>query len=223
MRSVYCTLMVSDEQLLEDLREFADTLGRTPTSGEMYRKGPHGRTSYYNYFGSWNEALESAGLEINKEDGVSKKRLLEDLHEFADGLGETPSATQMNKSGPWDSTSYIARFDSWNNALKKAGLEINRLSPSEIAGTGKQAFGRGYTEARRRGLHRDNHQCRVCDSKEQLHCHHIKPRRTFDDVSESNTVDNLITLCPTCHGKFEGRWQDADPDEFAENAQEVLS
>ena len=64
---------ISEADLLEALRDFAEELGRVPTSSEMWREdGPYSAATYQSYFGSWNEALREAGLEPRvKGDGVS--------------------------------------------------------------------------------------------------------------------------------------------------------
>ena len=214
--------MVSDEQLIEDLQQFAEELGKTPTCPEMDDNGPWSANTYYNHFESWNKALEAAGLEINKEHDISNEQLIKDLQQFAEELGKTPTYREMDNCGPWSGTPYKKHFDSWNEALEAADLKFNRLGSAERAGTGEEAYGAGYTAARDAVLERDKYKCRVCEKTDQLHCHHIKPRRTFDDVSKSNTKDNLITLCASCHQTFEGKWQDANPDEFAENAKQQL-
>lgn len=69
-------------------------------------------------------------------------------------------------------------------------------------------YGDNWSEMRKRVLERDNHSCRVCGiSKDKLgkepDVHHIKPRREFDVVENSNTMDNLIALCTKHHGKVE--------------------
>jgi len=213
---------ISKEQLIEDLQQFAEKLGKTPTHAEMDNSGHRGVQPYYRHFGSWNKALEAAGLEINEERDISNEQLIKDLQQFAERLGKTPTHAEMNNSGPWSGTAYEKHFGLWNEALEAADLKINRLGPAELAGTGEEAYGAGYTAARDAVLERDKYKCRVCEKTDQLHCHHIKPRRTFDDVSKSNTKDNLITLCASCHQTFEGKWQDANPDEFAENAKQQL-
>lgn len=37
----------------------------------------------------------------------------------------------------------------------------------------------------------------------QLHVHHIKPLRTFSNISKANDLENLIALCPKCHRERE--------------------
>jgi len=58
-----------------------------------------------------------------------------------------------------------------------------------------------YAIARTRVLERDGWRCQECGSMEGLEAHHMKPRgRLGDDV-----MDNLVTLCVSCHGKCLGR------------------
>lgn len=54
-------------------------------------------------------------------------------------------------------------------------------------------------ELKRLVLERDNNQCQICGSSEDLHCHHI----TGVEINpvESADIDNCITLCYTCHNK----------------------
>jgi hypothetical protein len=212
---------VSRERLISGLQKFAKELGRTPTKREMEEDGPWNSTTYQKHFGSWNNALNKAGLSVNKEFDISRERLISDLQEFAKELGKAPTKGKMKEGGPWDSKTYQKYFGSWNNALDQAGLEINRLPISELAGTGEDYYGENWYKKRRETVERDVHACRVCGNDGSVHVHHIKPRRKFDDVSNSNTLDNLITLCPSCHGRFEGRWQNATPDEFAKRAKDL--
>lgn len=44
-------------------------------------------------------------------------------------------------------------------------------------------------------LERDGYRCTDCGSRENIHVHHIKPRRK----GGKDTHDNLITLCQKCH------------------------
>lgn len=286
--------MVSDEQLIEDLRSFTDELGRVPTASDMDRKGPHSRMIYHgkwgswkdilkranlgepepmekselvnhlielsdelgetpgyhdmrkhgdyypsiyeDRFGSWNKALEAAGLQINREgsgkwhkDGWNnevkngKKELISKLKKFSDKLGHAPTAEEMDELGPHHSQTYMNRFSSWDSALQRAGMKVDRPGMSRLVGKGDYSYGSGWVDVRRKVVDRDCGVCRVCSDGGKINVHHIKPRRKFDDVSNSNTLDNLITLCPSCHKTFEGMWEELDPDEFEERAKELYS
>lgn len=76
-------------------------------------------------------------------------------------------------------------------------------------------YGPNWKTQRRRALARDNHQCRMCGASEgMLHVHHIRPFREFnyapgqnENYQEANQLDNLITLCPSCHRQAEAGQQ----------------
>ncbi|THE64522.1 hypothetical protein D8Y22_12830 [Salinadaptatus halalkaliphilus] len=120
--------MPTDEQYLEDLREFAAELGKTPTRPEMNEDGPHSSTPYYNRWDSWNGALEAAGLEPNHE-YVSEDDLLADLRRIADEHGHPVRIEDVEEHGNYDPSTYYGRFDSWFDARDQAGLEADDVRP----------------------------------------------------------------------------------------------
>lgn len=82
---------------------------------------------------------------------------------------------------------------------------------------------------------RDHHTCQACGtSKDELsdgsylNIHHIRPAKEFYaepgpvNVDEMNDPSNLITLCPSCHSRFEGQWKDLDNHGFAHQARSVV-
>lgn len=80
--------------------------------------------------------------------------------------------------------------------------------PSWKGGYNKIYYGPNWKRIRKEVQERDNHTCQRCGitSEEighELPVHHIKPIRTFDSWEEANVLDNLISLCPTCHGIVE--------------------
>lgn len=117
---------LSEEELLANLRDFAQELGRPPTSAEMNESGPHHTATYQDRFGSWNSALETAGLEPRTKTPDSE--FLDELRRLSDELGRTPKSEDMDKHGRFGIKTYHNRFGSWNNALEKAGLDLNLKS-----------------------------------------------------------------------------------------------
>jgi 5-methylcytosine-specific restriction endonuclease McrA len=54
-----------------------------------------------------------------------------------------------------------------------------------------------YDALRLRVLERDGWRCQLCGSSKNLQVHHAKSRSKLGD----DVLQNLISLCATCHGK----------------------
>lgn len=76
------------------------------------------------------------------------------------------------------------------------------------------------SKARRRSiLERDGYRCRGCGregNERSLHVHHIKPERAFAPGEYKHHVENLVTHCPSCHGKAEKASRENYGPEIAE-------
>jgi predicted nucleic acid-binding Zn ribbon protein len=60
---------------------------------------------------------------------------------------------------------------------------------------------------------RDNDTCQHCGiSAPHLPVHHIMPFRLFTDYRAANALDNLVTLCPICHGAAELDFWNSHPE-----------
>jgi len=73
-------------------------------------------------------------------------------------------------------------------------------------------YSENWFENRRKARSRDNNTCQKCaksggeykdETGRELDVHHIIPARKFDDEKEADRLDNLITLCRSCHLKLE--------------------
>lgn len=72
----------------------------------------------------------------------------------------------------------------------------------------KDYYGESWNEQRMNALNRDDFKCKKCsveqkDLDEELSVHHIEPFRNFDESSEANKLENLVSLCRSCHMKVE--------------------
>ncbi len=108
------------------------------------------------------------------------------------------------------------------------GEEILDMPPSELQTTGywlslseetlshlrdagnwsndRNKYGADWTRIRDRVRVRDKYQCQVCsviETDRQHDVHHKIPFRTFTSIDEANRLENLTTLCRTCHQKVE--------------------
>jgi len=70
-------------------------------------------------------------------------------------------------------------------------------------------YGDNWIEQRRKIRQRDNYRCQSCGIHEdeygqELSVHHITPVREFEQVEQANELSNLVSLCRSCHSKWEG-------------------
>lgn len=66
--------------------------------------------------------------------------------------------------------------------------------------------GENWKIQRKKALERDNYTCQLCGSKQNLEVHHIIPFNDFKSYEKANELNNLVTLCKSCHGKIEHRF-----------------
>ena len=222
--------------LLKEIRRLADELGRTPTRRHVREHSPISAGPAKEHFDGWNGALRAAGVDINEpQQNLTSEDVIEAIQGFAEKIGRTPTQREMKAHGPISSSTAKSHFGTWNDALQEAGLDIN--SHSGVArGYSYINYGSNWRQQRREVVSRDGIQCRVCSEDRSdvethsVHVHHITPAREFGahdpdvdtDYEEMNDLSNLICLCPSCHRTLEGKFQDADPDEFAELGRERL-
>lgn len=67
-------------------------------------------------------------------------------------------------------------------------------------------YGSSWKRQRDRTRERDNYTCQACfqpEGNQAYHVHHKIPFRQFDSPDEANRLENLITLCPSCHHRAE--------------------
>ncbi|WP_232700840.1 homing endonuclease associated repeat-containing protein [Halobacterium wangiae] len=118
---------LSEDDLLEEIDRLAAEYGRPPTLQELRDHGEYGASTYYTYFGSWQDALEAAGYEPRPpQTAATKQELLEELQRLANEIGHPPSVSEMNVEGVYWASTYKNHFDSWANALEAAGLDSTR-------------------------------------------------------------------------------------------------
>ena len=111
-----------------------------------------------------------------------------------ENLGEEPldlPPTDLMTTGYWVSLS-----EETVSRLREMGAWTN--DPNN--------YGPGWSQIRDRVRARDKYTCQVCGAVEnnrQHDVHHKVPFRAFSSFVEANRLDNLTTLCPSCHHKVE--------------------
>lgn len=72
--------------------------------------------------------------------------------------------------------------------------------------------GRNWAIQSRAARERDNYTCQHCGKFPVYHVHHITPYRLYGILryQEANRLENLITLCPSCHCKTDQAYRKAE-------------
>jgi DEAD/DEAH box helicase domain-containing protein len=126
---------------------------------------------------------------------TSYRKIKQYSHETL-GFGEIDlPAMTLDTSGYW-----IIFGEQLSERLFAAGV---LLRPND--------YGPNWSAQRRKALERDDHRCQICGATGgDLHVHHIRPFRDFDYVRGenenyrfANEIENLVTLCPSCHQRAE--------------------
>ena len=116
----------SDDEILEELRQAASRLGRSPTMRE-FAKDPDARVhpqTVIEHFGTWNAAKRAAGLFPRRF--LTREELLEQLRGLGAELGRTPNARDLatRRRALPSASLYAHTFGSLANALRAAGFEV---------------------------------------------------------------------------------------------------
>jgi hypothetical protein len=108
---------ISDEKLLQDLKDATKELKHTPTYWEMdaLKKYSNPRT-IADRFGSWGNSIKKAGLELFRR-GYSDDELFSHMARLKTKLGRLPTSAEMLADGPSPIT-YKNHFGSWKKAKK---------------------------------------------------------------------------------------------------------
>jgi hypothetical protein len=199
---------ISKDDLIADLQRVAHDNGLTTIPQKLYGQlGKYTHKVFYSNFGSWNNALLAAGLEISsRRRDISSNELFENIEHVWITLGRQPTYAEMNSAISRFSTKpYENRFGSWRNALVAFINYINE-SPSPtatIADKKAQSKTNRNINPRLRFLvmQRDYFKCCACgaspakDPAVVLHVDHIIPW----SKGGSTTAENLQTLCSKCN------------------------
>ncbi len=121
---------ITVEQAIEDLQYAAAKSERSPLRKNDYRAlGKYSPDTICKKFGSWNNALEAAGLPLSRSQskprykGVTRDELLIDLRRVAGEIGQkTVTSTDYSAVGLYNRESFRREFGSWNKALEAADL-----------------------------------------------------------------------------------------------------
>jgi hypothetical protein len=136
----------SDDEILAELTDSAERLGRSPTMREFERDRRthvHPQT-VIERFGSWNAAKRRAGLTARRY--ATREELLAELRLLGEELGHPPTGADVlrHRSTMHSKSLYWHVFGSLRNALREAGFDVP-LGEERL----ERAVGQGAQLARR--------------------------------------------------------------------------
>lgn len=200
----------TDEELLEDLKKVAIKLGKNKITRTEYSKnGKYYYKTLARRFGSWNNALEKADLQITVQQNISKLELFENIENVWIKLGRQPVYRDIQKPlSKYSTGPYEKKFVSWRKALEafvdfinmdelqtpeKEETETTQTVPQkEIF---KHKTKRNISERLKvQVLMRDGNKCKICGctvTGENIHFDHIKPWSKGGET----VLENLQVLC----------------------------
>lgn len=198
---------IPKKDLIEDLQRVARENNLSSVPQKVYGKlGKYTHKVFYANFGSWNNALLVAGLEVSTQRNISNDELFANIESVWVVLGRQPTYTEMNTSiSKYSTKPYESRFGSWRKALM-AFIDYINEAPSSVSATTERV---STTKTSRNinprlrflVMQRDYFKCCACgaspakDPAVVLHVDHIIPW----SKGGSTSIDNLQTLCSKCN------------------------
>ncbi|MGE0378227.1 MAG: homing endonuclease associated repeat-containing protein [Planctomycetaceae bacterium] len=207
----------SDDELLADLKRVAEALGKRTVRSEEYHD--HSRFTarlLERRFGSWNNALEAAGLEISQRQNIPDIEFFENMEAVWCALGRQPRRHELVKPfSKIHGRTYEKRFGGWRKALEAfiAYANSDQVVATDSLPASKSVPDRRFPDLRLRFrvMSRDSFRCQACGRSPAttpnvvLHVDHVIPWSKNGKTTESN----LRTLCDKCNlGK--GDWTPPD-------------
>lgn len=117
----------TNEELINNLKTLANKIGKTPSEKDLKKDEDSPSASVYiRWFGTWNNAIEKAGLKILKKGKWSEKELLNPIIELTKKLKIVPSLADIKKHYNISSSTYGNYFGSYLKAIEKVGLKYTR-------------------------------------------------------------------------------------------------
>ena len=195
--------------MIDDVKRVAREHGLSSMSMHEYNTyGSFDNSTIIRRFGTWNHALELAGLEYRNR-FYTELELFNNLQHVWIAKGCQPTRRDMDNKqySTISSGAYMRKYTKWSNALKAFVEYINQdVSDDSLYEVNSET--RGHKTARDINLRlrfkvmqRDNFKCCACgaspakDPLVELHIDHIIPWAKGGETE----IDNLQTLCSKCN------------------------
>lgn len=127
----------SRDELLEQLRQLAAELGKSPSQHEMDEAEGYPSSQVYKlWFGSWSNAKHEAGLPATYrgQRRYTREELICQLQVLASRLGREPEIADVRHRDELPSfQTFVNRFGSWTKAKHEAGIETKGPHETEYS------------------------------------------------------------------------------------------
>lgn len=201
---------VDDGELILDLKSVSEKLEKSNekiTFRKYNELGKFAAQTLAVRFGSWNGALEKAGINITDQKNIALLLLFENLELVWRTKGKQPTTRDMKSEvSKYSDSAYISRFGTWRKALEAF---INFIDGTEefegnsvIQANPVNRTSRSINlRLRFKVLARDFFTCQSCgaspakDPNVELHVDHIIPWSMGGETVELN----LQTKCKSCN------------------------
>lgn len=169
--------------------------------------------------GNYNDAAETAECQRcgaafdyypSNKDGVYCPECVEEADEFlGKPFAETVDVERIERTCDYcDKSMVMLECNRRQGHGRFCSNECRNSWMSDQWGDGEAVYNGCWREVRREVLDRDDYRCQKCgvtsiELGQNPDVHHIKPVRTFDNPQEAHSVNNLISLCKSCHMQVE--------------------
>ncbi len=123
----------TDEELIKALQDYYEKTGLNPSITVMESLG-YCHHTFTSHFGSFNNALIIAGLEVNQESTTvthSNEELLEMYKDLCKRLGRAATSTDIEEYLPYKSDVFSIRFGGLQNLRELSGFPDNKIRPKK--------------------------------------------------------------------------------------------
>lgn len=196
---------ITNSDIIEDLHRVRNEILKKDkiTEREYLLYGQYGSRAIRNHFGTWNNLLSKANIELTKiYQHLSKEDIFSLIESLWIQLGEQPTLREFESITKHTSKIIISNFGTWSNCLQKfVDWENNKKNTTKAFNAKHKTQREPSKSLRYDVLTRDGYKCVICgrspvtDSKIKLHVDHIIPY----SLGGETTLDNLQTLCSDCN------------------------
>lgn len=197
----------SKESVIEEIQRIWKLLNEKPFTYAEFRNagGKIMDTTVRNYFGSWNQGLIKAGIQIHRKMHIDDEELMEEFHKVVEKLKRKPTCNEFKQKSKYSINVYVKRYGSFLRACQRY---LDWLSPEQskiditlpkVTNDRKRTQRGLLTKSKRFDVFlRDNFTCKYCGKHPpqiKLEADHIKPA----SLGGSNDMTNLVTSCYECN------------------------